>query len=355
MDPLTFSQSLTIRDLIYQEKTLATGVMDGMRISWMENEEQLLKEILARPNDDAPRLNYAMNLLKVGTPETVARGEFIKVQLELESASLTVPLWAKLLETERQHYQKYHNEWERPLRDSMKAALHEPARWLRNKLFGVGGIWTFRRGFIEGVQAPAEKFLVEDVQLFGKTPLRRIVLTHASNLIPALLTIEALNDLESLHLVGDMELDEELDTLIAHARASSLEVLEFRYPRLGADADDLFNLLRRQHPVPEQNDFPLWSAADEEARSRIRLICDHPRLAQRVLEPDPLHEPELLALNDWIYLGNRLKNQGIWAIAKSHQDLEDENHTGRRLFLVRSGNAEELKQSPYFVKEITEV
>ncbi len=319
----------------------------------MQDEEQRLKEILTRPNDDGPRLNYAMSLLEANTPEANIRAEFIKIQVELESPNLSVPVWAKLLEAERQLYQKHHTDWEHPLRDSMKAALHQPGRWLRNKLFGVGGIWTFRKGFVEGVQAPAEKFLIEDIQLFGKTPLRRVVLTHSSILVRELFAQPQLGNLESLHLVGDMELDEELEALILNARACPLQVFEFRYPRLGADADDLFNLLRRQHEVPELNDFPLWSAANEEAQARIRVICDHPRLAQRVLEPEALHEPELLALNDWIYLGDQLDNSAIWAVAKSHQDLEDENHTGRRLYLVRPGEADELKQSPYFIGEVT--
>ena len=88
-----------------------------------------------------------------------------------------------------------------------------------------------------------------------------------------------------------------------------------------------------------------WSVADLEARRRLVELATSPHAA--LLTEDPAHEGELLALNEWVYLGDSLSNAGAWAVAKGHQDLEDEDGLCRRLVLLRGGRGEELRESRY--------
>jgi hypothetical protein len=127
-----------------------------------------------------------------------------------------------------------------------------------------------------------------------------------------------------------------------------MRILEFRLPRLWPDIEDLFETIR----VGVDNSRGLgpeghtaWSVADDEARGRLVELAASPRAA--LLTEDAAHEGELLALNEWAYLGDALSTAGVWAVAKGHQDLEDEDGLCRRLVLLRDGRGEELRSSRY--------
>lgn len=314
-------------------------------------EADLLRAIVADPTADEPRLAYADLLSESSRVADQARGEFIRLQLDLDRMADTDPGWPLMVARERELLDRYRPAWEKPLRDTFRPSLASPGRWLKSQLFGAGGLWGFRRGFVENVLAPAPTFLAEDAAILDRAPVRRVVLAHATEYVGPLTADRRLDRLASLHLVGDMELDEDLSRLAEAARAAGLTVLELRLPRLWQDAEDLFDALRA--PVGDEcrepEAYPAWRQADEDGRERLCELstCRHVSL----LAEDPAHEGELLALNEWVYLGDALTEAGAWAVAKGHQDLEDEDGRCRRLVLLRPGQGEELRDSPYCVGE----
>jgi uncharacterized protein (TIGR02996 family) len=319
----------------------------------MSPDEVLLRAVLAEPEADAPRLAYADHLLTSSRPADQARAEFIRVQVDLARLPADDPRWPGLVGRERELLDQYRAAWEKPLRDRFRPSLATPGRWLRSHLFGGGGLWGFRRGFVEHIHAPAASFRAEDAAIFGHTPVRRVVLAHASEYVGALAADPRLNSLASLHLVGNMELDEELHRLAAGARAAGMRVLEFRLPRLWPDAQELFELLRsagRDDRPREPEVFPAWASAGPDARRRLHHLARTQQLA--LLASEPAHEGALLALSEWVYLGDALTAAGAWAVAKGHQDLEDDDGRHRRLVLLRPGRGDGLRESPYCHGEV---
>ncbi|HEX3148547.1 MAG TPA: hypothetical protein VHR66_10715 [Gemmataceae bacterium] len=317
------------------------------------DEPALLRAVLADPLADEPRRAYAAFLAQSERPTDRARAEFIYTQLDLNRQSGEGHTWAERVGRERELLERHRVAWEKPLRDRLRPSLASTGRWLKSHLFGSGGRWGFRRGFVEHVLAAAPSFLAEDVAILAHAPVRRVVLSHATEYIGPLAADDRLDRLDSLHLVGDMELDEDLSRLTEDARSVGLAVLEFRLPRLWPDAADLFEVLRA--PMGEDdgrdpNDFPAWSLADVESRRRLASLAGSPRVA--LLTEDAAHEGELLALNEWVYLGKSLAEAGAWAVAKGHQDLEDDDGRCRRLALVRKDQGGELRSSPHFHGEL---
>ena len=177
------------------------------------DEASLLRAVLAAPDADEPRLAYADRLAESSRTSDQAHAEFIRLQIELAQLPDEDSRWPTLIGRERELLARYRTGWERPLRDRFKPRLASPGRWLRTQLFGNGGRWGFRRGFVEHILAAAPRFLAEDAAVLDHTPIRRIVLAHASDFIRPLAAEPHLNALSSLHLVGDMELDEDLNLL----------------------------------------------------------------------------------------------------------------------------------------------
>jgi uncharacterized protein (TIGR02996 family) len=317
------------------------------------DESALLRAVLADPQADEPRRAYADFLTGSSRATDQARAEFIHLQLDLARSSGESHTWAARVGRERELLERYRAAWEKPLRDQFRPRLGSPARWLKSHLFGSGGLWGFRRGFVEHLLAPAPTFLAEDAAILAHAPVRRVVLAHGSEYVGPLAEDARLDRLASLHLVGDMELDEDLGRLADAGRGAGLTVLEFRIPRLWPDAADLFDVLRVQvgeDDGRDPNDFPAWALADPESRRRLANLAASPRSA--LLVEDPAHEGEMLALNEWVYLGDALTEAGAWAVAKGHQDLEDEDGRCRRLVLLKNGRGDALRVSPHFHGEV---
>jgi uncharacterized protein (TIGR02996 family) len=310
-------------------------------------EAYLLRAVLDAPNDDEPRLAYADMLAESSRVADQARAEFIRLQIELDRLSEADDRWPAMMASERELLERFRTVWEKPLRELLRPTFASPGRWLKSHLFGSGGLWGFRRGFVENVLAPASTFLVEDAAIFSHSPVRRVVLTHASEHIGELLADRRMGRLASLHLVGDMELDEDLNLLVASARSAGLIVLELRLPRIWEELDALAAAIRSTDESELRNleSFSAWRQANPDGRRRLSELARSPRIA--LLARDPAHEGEMLAFNEWVFLGKKLSEVGAWAVAKSHQDLEDEEGRCRRLVLLRPGSGDELLQSPY--------
>lgn len=316
------------------------------------DEPALLRAILDDPASDAARLTYADFLNQSSRVADVDRGEFIRLQVSLARVLNTDAKWPAMVGRERDLLEKYKTAWERPLRRLFAPSAGAPVQWLKSHLFGLGGAWGFRRGFVEHVLAPAPRFLAEDAALFAKTPLRRVVLTRASSHVRSLLADPRLETLESLHLVADMELDDELTVIGSAARAAGLLTTEFRFPRLGRQTEGLFSLLRHGTGKHDELDaFSAWTNADDASRQRLRGLAINPRFRVLLTDPDPAHEGEILALNEWAYVGDLFKRTGVWAVAKSHPDLENAQGRCRRLVLSRPTPGDELAKAPYYQGE----
>jgi uncharacterized protein (TIGR02996 family) len=327
----------------------------------MIDESALLGAVLREPEADAPRLAYAEWLQQVGGASNNARAELIRIQIEIEQWSGAGRHWLELACRERELLARWAPSWERPFRDLLKPSLFRPARWLRARLFGQGGAWRIHRGFIEEIDTSASTFLEEDCILFGHAPIRRIVLSNATSLIGALSSDARLDHLVSLHLIADAEFDEEMEGLRQAAAATGLLVIEMRFPRIQSDAGELLALIGSEmdedaSKKEKLSEFRNWQRASQRERDRLRELANKPNLMRRLTDADHFSHAESLRLNDWIFLGNRLRDAGAWAVVKTFHDLEDEEGLCRRLVLFKQNQLNEdafqdLRQSPHFHAE----
>ncbi len=120
----------------------------------MKTNPALLQTILAKPNEDAPRLIYADWLEEQGGESEVARAEFIRVQCDLARLRYDDDLCSDLRAREYRLLSKYHSEWKEGFRNLL-----------------------FRRGFLEKyLPDTPEDFLEESPELFAKNPIQDLTL-----------------------------------------------------------------------------------------------------------------------------------------------------------------------------------
>jgi uncharacterized protein (TIGR02996 family) len=330
----------------------------------MPDEAELLGAVLAEPAEDAPRLAYADWLRQAGGESNAARAEFIRVQIEIEKlhGDNDDRRWPQLARRESELLGRWRAAWERPLRDLLKPSMLQPTRWLKARLFGQGGAWRYHRGFIEEIDTSASAFVEEDGVLFGHAPIRRVVISNATSSIGALASDSRLDGLYSLHLISDFELDEEMEGLLQAATLAGLKVVELRFPRIQSDAGDLFARLRGEtdegsQKIDELSEFRNWERASPRERDRLRELSRMPRFVQRLTEAEHFSHAELLRINEWIYVGDRLTEAGAWAVVKTFHDLENEEGLCRRLILfktdkIKEGPFQALRASPHFHREV---
>ncbi len=326
----------------------------------MVDDSPFLQAIVAAPDDLAPRLIYANSLRSRGDRNSVARAEFIALQIDIESMKLEDARWPAIAQRERELLDQYRSTWERPLRAHLMPKLEEPVKWLTARLFGKGGSWGFRRGFVEDVSASVIGFMDADHHLFGMTPLRQVKLTNASTFVEILMKVPELDTLRSLHLVSDAEFDEDMENLLSNALEAGLGAIEVRVPRLLDGSVDIFFQLKGEKMIPERNrkldDFPCWQRATVRERNRMIELASQPYFLHRLMETDLTSEADLLRMNDWVYLGDGPAQAKIWAVGKSFHDLEDEKGLCRRLLFYKPATVnrtelQNLLESPHFVKE----
>lgn len=113
--------------------------------------DRFLKDILANPDQDAPRLVYADWLEEQGDP----RGEFIRVQCAL-AQGLTGLERTRLREREDALMVAHASAWTEGLRDLVSRTI-------------------FRRGFIDGVTMTYSLLLNRGADLFAAAPVRSLI------------------------------------------------------------------------------------------------------------------------------------------------------------------------------------
>lgn len=115
----------------------------------------LIKEILAKPFDDEPRLVYADWLEESGD---VNRADFIRIQCECAGHRYWEP------------------EYDGLMKQSEKLLKDNEAVW--KKQLGIRARCYFQRGFIEGMTATPKMLLGLDPTIFSRTPIMSLQLSR---------------------------------------------------------------------------------------------------------------------------------------------------------------------------------
>jgi len=181
----------------------------------LEN-DALLKAVLEKPDDDAPRLAYADWCLKQTDEVTRARGEFIRTQITM--AGLPVAG-----QTEQRSNLEFREE--KLLRMHGRAWAGEPGT-LADKV-------TFYRGFVELAELPARRFLEAAARLLALAPIRHLNLTGAAAVARDLFSSPYLAKIRSLSLDGCGWQDGDMHWLVESAGLPALRWLSLVNNRLG--------------------------------------------------------------------------------------------------------------------------
>src|SRR5207248_3201188 len=183
------------------------------------NEAEILRAVLQKPDDDAPRLDYATWCDAQAGAAFKARGEFIRAQVELAKFARESP-----------------SARHRDLKDrAEKMEQSHRVAWA-GALAGVVENYSFDRGFIELVALPAPTFLEIQAQLFAAAPIRHLNLTNVAAVLERLLALPALAQIRSLDLDGSGLTDEHVAKLAKSPAVSSLCWLSLAHNRLTLDA-----------------------------------------------------------------------------------------------------------------------
>jgi uncharacterized protein (TIGR02996 family) len=151
------------------------------------SQEAFLADIIAHPDDDAPRLVYADWLEDHGEP---ARAEFIRVQIEMERPDIDPRRLAILQNRERALERRHGKAW--------RAFM---PRWARKSS-------EFRRGFVTVLYGTARLFLRDGPRLLEQAPITELGLGDVQSCRRALFASPLLGRITSLS-VGYGNLDRE--------------------------------------------------------------------------------------------------------------------------------------------------
>jgi uncharacterized protein (TIGR02996 family) len=146
----------------------------------MSSRESFLAEIIANPEDDAPRLVFADWLEDNGDPN---RAEFIRLQIRLDSMPEYDPDRFDLEERALDLLAEHREKW----------LVGLPA-WARKEPL------TFRRGFVGEVKLPPGRFHSSGDKLVGATPLLRLTLEGLNDKAAELAQVGAFAQLSELEV-----------------------------------------------------------------------------------------------------------------------------------------------------------
>jgi uncharacterized protein (TIGR02996 family) len=123
------------------------------------DESAFIAEVLAAPDDDAPRLVWADWLEEHGDP----RAELIRTQCELSRTAFKNRRRTALEDVESRLLREHYDAWVLPLRQ-----------------LGAKGV-DLRRGFVEQIEITAADLLAQAERLFAVAPLLRGLRIYAVN------------------------------------------------------------------------------------------------------------------------------------------------------------------------------
>ena len=172
----------------------------------MPAHDELLRRVIAAPDDDTPRLAYADWAEDAGD---VQRAEFIRLQCRLARMSAADPQFAELQQREAELLAQFAGLWALELGNSVSQ-------------------WAYRRGFVDAVEMCLETSRDEIVALLQKAPIKR--LRDISQFCDLQGVVDALPDLaglEGLELWGLYGFDDQLlDTLLHSPHLANLKTLD---------------------------------------------------------------------------------------------------------------------------------
>jgi uncharacterized protein (TIGR02996 family) len=178
----------------------------------MTQEEILIHRVLDRPDDDAPRLDYAAFMTEKGDP----RGEFVRIEVEL----------ARMDKDAEPNYL--------PLAEASYAMTDRYGQAFAGPIAGMVDTYFFDRGFVELVELTARKFLEIAPRLYSLAPVRHLNLKGSRSLIPELFSSPNLQPIRSLEIRNWRLTDRDMETL-----ASSPYLKQLRWLSI---ADNLVGL-----------------------------------------------------------------------------------------------------------------
>lgn len=177
--------------------------------------------VVARPDEDTPRLAYADHLDELGGESNAARAEFIRAQIERARLPRTDPRRAELLARESELAGVWAWEWAVPLRQHVSE-------------------WVFRRGFVEKVETYIEKSAERFRELMASAPIRHIRSTGQFCELEGL--AEALPDLAKLRGLEIWGLyafnDETVRAILTSPHLAELRTLILYHDRNGNLVED---------------------------------------------------------------------------------------------------------------------
>jgi uncharacterized protein (TIGR02996 family) len=193
----------------------------------MDQHQAFLQAVCEEPDEDLHRLVYADWLEDRGDAPSLARSEFIRLQIELGRLAPDDPRH----ETLKSRGQKLLRE-------------HETA-WVAKDLRGLVAEGVFRRGFVEKVTLPAEDYQDHAAQLVGLAPLREVRLTGIRSCLRQLLSSPLVGGIQALDLSGNFLDDADVAQMIRTGFLNRLTGLDLGNNELHAST--LTELARSSH------------------------------------------------------------------------------------------------------------
>jgi uncharacterized protein (TIGR02996 family) len=257
-------------------------------------EDAFLHDILAHPDDDAPRLIYADWLDEHNDP----RGEFIRVQCALAQLSDEDPRRWPLELREQELLHEHEVKW-----------LPKGIKWLPSEISNVS--CRFRRGFVEEITLSPEFFLDEADRLFEQAPISRLNISlrgyeRAERPDASLSQVASSRHLVRVRSLGLTERTlrrQELHEFLASV--SLRQLTDLRLSGLNLETDEL-----SVDVIRDLIELPSWSNLMVLHLTDMALTLDVLRLLASCASLTNLRE---LNLN-----GNRLTHQAVRVLAEGH-------------------------------------
>lgn len=197
---------------------------DSSAVKPMTHADAFLRDILAHPDDDAPRLIFADWLEEQGDAGSVARAEFIRIQCSLAGDNPPDQQRAQLHRCQQQILEEWGKVWVRPIRRLVQT-------------------WEFHRGFIDEVSMSPEVFLARADQLFRRAPIQHLDLwagygeasfsSRQPVNVAALADNEYLRRLRSLDLSANLLESRDVRALVVSQHLTNLLALDLSNNRIG--------------------------------------------------------------------------------------------------------------------------
>lgn len=162
-----------------------------------------LAEVIADPDNNAPRLIYADWLEEQGSP----RGEFIRIQCELEEIDELDPGYLDLRHRNDELLDLYGSEWANEIGEDVRRCV-------------------YRRGFVETVTVTARSFAKSGDRLFQAFPVRWVRMNYLKGTAKIWQDCEVLQQLRFLDVSHLKIPDEDLLALLSSPYLSELRGLK---------------------------------------------------------------------------------------------------------------------------------